>query len=197
MPEGRRQRRVETYEPGHGVTIRRILAALLLAFLAAQGVDAQEEAPIVVVQTSKGTFAFQTYPNDAPQTVAHIVALVKSHFYDGQRIHRSVPGFVVQFGDPQTKDIGQRELWGRGAAASSGTPIGVAEISKRRLHQAGAVGVAHMGDPTKADSQIYITLARRSDLDGQYAVFAQVIEGEDVPARLQVGDEIRRVFVRE
>lgn len=57
--------------------------------------------------------------------------------------------------------------------------------------------MAHMGDPAKADSQIYITLAPRPDLDGRYAVFAHVVEGEDVPARLQVGDEIRRVFVRE
>jgi len=59
------------------------------------------------------------------------------------------------------------------------------------------VGVAHMGDPSKADSQIYVTLARRPDLDGQYAVFGHVVEGEDVPAALQVGDEIRRVYVRE
>ena len=89
------------------------------------------------------------------------------------------------------------DLWGRGPAASSGTPIGVAEISKKRTHEAGAVGVAHMGDPAKADSQIYVTLARRKDLDGQYAVFGQVIEGEDVPGRLQVGDQIRRVYLRE
>jgi len=54
-----------------------------------------------------------------------------------------------------------------------------------------------MGSPAKADSQIYITLAPRPDLDGQYAVFGQVVEGQDVPARLQVGDEIRRVYLRE
>ena len=107
-----------------------------------------------------------------------------------------MPGFIVQFGDPQTRDLSQRDRWGRGAAASSGTPIGVAEITKKRLHQAGAVGVAHMGNPAKGDSQIYITLAARRDLDGQYAVFGQVIEGGDVPASLQIGDEIRRVYVR-
>ena len=140
--------------------------------------------------------AFETFPNEAPKTVAHIV-LVKAGFYDGQRIHRAVPGFLVQFGDPQTRDVSKRHLWGRGPAASSGAPIGAAEISKKRTHEAGAVGVAHMGDPTKADSQIYVTLARRKDLDGQYAVFAHVIEGEDIPGRLQVGDLIRRVYLRE
>jgi cyclophilin family peptidyl-prolyl cis-trans isomerase len=153
--------------------------------------------PLIVVETSKGTFAFETFPNEAPRTVAHVVGLVQSGFYDGLRIHRALAGFVVQFGDPQTRDLTRRARWGKGAAASSGTPIGLSEISPRRRHQAGAVGVSHMGDPAKADSQIYVTLAPRPDLDGQYTVFAHVIEGEDVPARLQVGDEIRRAFVRE
>lgn len=154
-------------------------------------------APLIVVETDKGTFAFETFPNEAPKTVAHIVALVRSRSYDGQRVHRALPGFIVQFGDPQTRDVSKRQLWGRGPAASSGKPIGVAEISQKRPHLAGSVGMAHLGDPSKADSQIYITLAPRKDLDGQYAVFGQVVEGEDVPALLEVGDEIRRVFVRE
>lgn len=152
--------------------------------------------PVIVVETSKGTFAFETYPNEAPKTVAHIVGLAQKGFYDGQRVHRALPGFLIQFGDPQTRDSLLRDRWGHGAAASSGTPIGVAEISKKRLHTTGAVGIAHMGNPAKGDSQIYITLAPRRDLDGQYAVFGRVIEGGDVPARLQIGDEIRRVYVR-
>ena len=86
--------------------------------------------------------------------------------------------------------------WGRGAAASSGKPIGVAEITNRRTHTRGAVAMAHMGDPAKADSQIYVALEDRSDLDGRYAVFGQVIDGDDVPARLQVGDLITRVYLR-
>jgi cyclophilin family peptidyl-prolyl cis-trans isomerase len=179
---------------------RRLAVAIVLALVALDGAhgDAQLKTnPLIVVETSKGTFAFETFPNEAPKTVAHIVALVRRGFYDGQRVHRALPGFVVQFGDPQTRDPEKRNLWGRGAAASSGTPIGVPEIGKKRRHQAGAVGVAHMGDPAKADSQIYVTLAPRPDLDAQYAVFGQVVEGEEVPATLQVGDEIIRVYVRE
>jgi cyclophilin family peptidyl-prolyl cis-trans isomerase len=153
-------------------------------------------ASIVEVDTTKGTFAFTTFPNDAPVTVAQVLALVRARFYDGQRVHRALPGFVVQFGDPQTRDLGKRELWGRGRAAASGKPIGAAEITKKRTHRKGAVAMAHMGDPAKADSQIYVTLEDRSDLDGRYAVFGQVIEGDDVPARLQVGDLITRMFVR-
>lgn len=181
-------------------TLLRVSAFCVLVALALMPhrVGAQlSTPPLIVVETSKGTFAFETYPNEAPRTVAHVVGLVRSGFYDGQRIHRALPAFVVQFGDPQTRDLTKRARWGRGAAASSGTPIGLTEISPKRRHQAGAVGVSHMGDPAKADSQIYVTLAPRPDLDGQYTVFAHVVEGEDVPARLQIGDEIRRAFVRE
>jgi cyclophilin family peptidyl-prolyl cis-trans isomerase len=154
-------------------------------------------APSVVVQTVRGTFTFETYPNEAPATVAHIVALIRRGFYDGQRVHRALPGFVVQFGDPQTRDLTARDLWGRGPRASSGTAVGIAEVSAKRLHKTGAVGLAHIGEPAKGDSQIYVTLAPRPDLDGQYTVFGQVVEGIDVPARLQVGDEITRVSLRE
>ena len=54
---------------------------------------------IVVVETEKGTFEFETYPNEAPKTVAHVLALINKRFYNGQRVHRVVPGFVMQFGD--------------------------------------------------------------------------------------------------
>ena len=150
---------------------------------------------VLVVETSRGTFSFETFPGEAPLTVAHVTALAAAHFYDGQRVHRAIPGFVVQFGDPRSRDLDQRDVWGRGSAAASGTPIGVAELSKKRLHQKGAVGVAHMGNPSNADSQIYITLEPRPDLDGRYVVFGQVISGEDVLPQLRVGDTITRVFI--
>lgn len=159
--------------------------------------DAAAIAPLLAVETSKGGFTIQTFPTDAPKTVEHVVALARSHFYDGQRVHRALKGFVVQFGDPQTRDLTKRDLWGLGAAASSGRPVGVAEMKPKRTHTAGAVGLAHLGEPAKGDSQIYITLAPRHDLDGQYAVFGQVVEGADVPARLEVGDEIMQITVRE
>ena len=167
----------------------------VLVFLARPGA-AQSVAPVIVVETSRGTFSVETFPGEAPLTVAHVVALVKSGFYDGQRVHRATAGFVVQFGDPQTRDASARALWGRGAAAGSGKPVGAAEINGRRLHLRGAVGMAHMGDPAKADSQFYVTLANRPDLDGQYAVFGQVTQGQDVVEALQVGDQVARVYIK-
>jgi cyclophilin family peptidyl-prolyl cis-trans isomerase len=169
-------------------------AAWLVCALWASAAVAQDA--VIVMETSKGAFAFETFSKEAPMTVAHIVDLVKNGFYDGLRVHRAVPGFVVQFGDPQTRDLAKKTLWGRGAAAGSGKPIGVAEISKKRPNRKGAVGVAHLGKPAGADSQIYVTLAPRRDLDGQYAVFGQVISGEDVIESLEVGDVITRAYVK-
>jgi peptidyl-prolyl cis-trans isomerase B (cyclophilin B) len=174
----------------------RLLAAILIAALAGAAAS-QPPAPVIVVETAKGTFAFETFPLEAPKTVAHIVALVRRGFYDGQRVHRAVPGFVVQWGDPRSRDSGEETVWGRGPAASSGEAIGAAEITKKRTHVAGAVAVAHPGLPSLADSQIYVTLAPRPDLDGKYAVFGQLIEGADVPLRLERGDTITKMYVRE
>jgi cyclophilin family peptidyl-prolyl cis-trans isomerase len=174
-----------------------VLPLLVILISLVQAASGQRSSPVVVVETGRGTFAFETFDRDAPVSIAHILSLVKAGFYDGQRVHRAVPGFVVQFGDPQTRNLDARADWGRGAAAASGTPIGVAEMSPKRKNVSLAVGLAHMGDPVKADSQLYILLDTRPDLDGQYAVIGQVVEGQDVPALLQVGDDVRRVYLRE
>ena len=180
-------------------TVRVFALAILLALAARHdiGVRAQVVGPVIVVETAKGAFAFETYPNEAPKTVAHILGLVRKGFYDGQRFHRALPGFVVQWGDPRSRDLDKQADWGRGALASSGTPIGVPEISKKHPQTKGAVAVAHFGDPAKADSQIYVTLADRPDLNGRYTVFGHVIAGTDIPERLDKGDLITRMYVRE
>ncbi len=182
------------------MTVRTTVVAILLVMAFAAGVKpitAQQSGPVVVVETSAGAFAFETFPEDAPKTVAHILELVRAGFYDGQRFHRVIPGFVVQCGDPQTRNLEKAADWGRGEAASSGKPIGLSEMSKKRLNVKGAVGVSHMGDPSKADSQIYVTLADRPDLNGRYTVFGRIVAGADVPERIQKGDLITRMYVRQ
>jgi len=176
-----------------------VVVAVVLLVVVASGISrtAAATAPLLIVETSKGAFMIETFPNDAPKTVQHIVTLARNHFYDGQRVHRALTGFVVQFGDPQSRDLAKRDVWGLGAAASSGKSVGAAEMTPKRTHTAGAVGLAHMGEPAKGDSQIYITLTPRHELDGKYAVFGQVVEGNDVPASLEVGDQIMQISVRE
>ena len=149
--------------------------------------------PVLVVETAKGTVEIETYPNEAPKTVEHIVALARRNFYNGQRVHRVVPGFVVQFGDPQTRDMTKRDRWGSG---NSGRAIGVAEANPKHTHGLGAVAMAHAGDPRQADSQMYITLTPQPRLDGDYTVFGQVISGMDVVQKLAINDVIRKVTVK-
>ena len=150
--------------------------------------------PVIVFETAtKGSFEIETYPKEAPRTVAHIVALVKRNFYNGQRFHRVVPGFVVQWGDPASRDMTKKDRWGRGG---SGKPIGVAEINSVHTHKLGAVAMAHAGDPKLADSQMYVALAPVPRLDSGYTVFGQVISGMEVVQKLEVGDVIRRATVK-
>ena len=165
------------------------------AAAAAAGKTSPGAGPVIVVETEKGTFEFETYPNEAPKTVEHIVGLVKNRFYNGQRFHRVEPGFVVQFGDPQSRDPNKRDDWGTGG---SGNPIGVLEVNKKRTHVTGAVAMAHRGgDPKGADSQMYIVLSPQPQLNADYAVFGQVISGMDVVQKLRVTDRILRVTVRD
>ena len=152
--------------------------------------------PVVVIDTSKGVIEFETYPNEAPKTVAHILGLVKRGFYNGQRVHRVASNFVVQFGDPQTRDMTKKDMWGRGAGAGSGKPVGVAEPHKNRGHKLGSVAMAHAGNPAQADSQMYITLRATPELDGKYTVFGQVISGMDVVQKIAVGDVIKKVTIK-
>jgi cyclophilin family peptidyl-prolyl cis-trans isomerase len=150
--------------------------------------------PIIVVETVKGNIEIETYPNEAPKSVAHILALVKRNFYNGQRVHRVVRGQLVQFGDPLTRDMTKRDYWGTGG---SGNPIGVGEMSPKRKHLVGSVALAHPGDPRAADSQMYIMLIPQPKYDGHYTVIGRVISGMDVVQKLAEPDLIRRVTVKD
>ena len=152
--------------------------------------------PVFVVETVKGMFEVETYPNEAPKTVDHVLALIKRNFYNGQRILRIVPNQLVQFGDPQTRDMTKQAWWGRGFDAGSGRSIGVAEFNKKRPHRIGSVSMAHPGDAREADSQMFISLSAQPKWDGQYTVFGQVISGMDVVRKLAVTDRIVRVTLR-
>jgi cyclophilin family peptidyl-prolyl cis-trans isomerase len=169
------------------------LVALVMSATAFAQAPAAPAGPVIVVETAKGVFEFETYPAEAPKTVARIVELVKQRFYNGMRIHRVVPGFVIQMGDPLTRDMTKKDRWG---TSGSGKPIGVAEITKTRTHVLGAVAMAHAGDPSKADSQFYVTLAPAARLNGQYTVFDKVISGMDVVQKTVAEDRIVRMTVK-
>jgi cyclophilin family peptidyl-prolyl cis-trans isomerase len=126
-----------------------VLVVLLSASAWAQApAPAAPAGPVVVVETSRGVFEFETFPAEAPKTVARILELVKTRFYNGMRIHRVVPGFVIQMGDPQTRDMTKRDKWKR--RQRQGDWGG--RFSKKRAP--GAVAIAYAGtDATQTDSQ--------------------------------------------
>lgn len=149
--------------------------------------------PVLVFETEKGTFEIETYPSLAPKTVEHLTGLVQKRFYNGLRVHRVVPNFVVQLGDPQTRDMTKKAEWGTGG---SGTPIGVAEFGKGVKHGIGIVSMAHAGNPARADSQFFIVIGPASHLDGKHQIWGKVTSGMDVINKLAVPDRIIRATVK-
>lgn len=176
----------------------RATVAIALAFVAlAIAPHAQTSpgaGPVIVLETVKGNIEFETYPEEAPKTVAQIVGLVKKNFYNGLRFHRVEIG-IVQIGDPQTRNMLMKDYWGR---AASGKPIGAAEITKKRRHVRGAVAIAYPGtDARAADSQFFIDVKPHPEWDAKYTVFGKVIKGIEVVDKIQVADVVKRAYVRE
>jgi cyclophilin family peptidyl-prolyl cis-trans isomerase len=148
--------------------------------------------PLITVQTTRGSFTFETYPTEAPKSVEHILALVKRNFYNGQRISRVAPGFVVQFGDPLSRDMSKKDMWNTGGSFNI---VGELEASPKRTHTIGAVALAHDGDARRSDSIMYITLREAHELDGKYNVIGHILSGMPIVRATQLGDVIRRVSV--
>jgi cyclophilin family peptidyl-prolyl cis-trans isomerase len=151
---------------------------------------------VIVLETAKGTIEFETYPEEAPKTVAQIVGLVKKNFYNGLRFHRADASLgAVQIGDPQSRNMLYREYWGR---TGSGSPIGAAEITKKRRHVRGSVAMAYPGtDARAADSQFFIDTKPHPEWDGKYVVFGKVIKGIEVVDKIQVTDVLKKAYVKE
>ena len=149
--------------------------------------------PVIVFDTAKGSFEVETYPNEAPKTVALVLELVKRNYYNGLRVHRFEPGMLVQWGDPQTRDMTKKADWG---TRGSGKPVGASEVSPKRTHKIGAVGAAWAGDPRSFDGQIYVVTSAQPQLNARYTVFGQVISGMDVIEKLRVPDVVKRATVK-
>ena len=128
-----------------------------------------------IIETQEEKIVAELFDHVAPKTVANFVKLANSVFYDQLLFHRIVPGFVIQGGDPLTKDISLRDLWGTGGP---GWKID-AEFSKL-THSRGTLSMARSHDPNSAGSQFFIVLKDSIFLDGQYTIFGKVIDGMDV-----------------
>ena len=141
-----------------------------------------------VITTAKGVIKFKFFCEDAPKHAAAFVELAEKGFYDGTAFHRVEPNFVIQGGDPLSRE-------GSPAVGTGGPGYNMAAEFNSRPHLDGTVAMARAGHPDSAGSQFYICLGTQSFLDGNYTVFGQVTEGLDVVHQIGRGDVMESVTI--
>ena len=143
------------------------------------GEDSGSKAPKAVIKTKYGDMEIVFFPEKAPNHVHNFVKLAKSGYYNGTIFHRVIPGFMIQGGDPNTKDPKKPETYGMG---------GPSEKLKAEFndtpHRRGIVSMARTNDPNSAGSQFFIVVKDSNFLDGQYTVFGEVVKGMDVADKI-------------
>lgn len=137
---------------------------------------------VAVFETSEGEMVFEFWPDTAPNTVENFKKLARQGFYDGTAFHRIMDGFMIQGGDPNTKDPAKEGEYGTGGP---GYTIN-GEVSNRpdRAHVRGVISMANTGSPDTAGSQFFICLADLPQLNGGYTTFGKLIKGDDVLTKL-------------
>jgi len=131
-----------------------------------------------LIETNFGNIKIKLLPEIAPETVRNFITLTKSSFYDGTLFHRVIPKFMIQGGDPNTKES-DKSVWGQG-----GPGYNLKAEFNSRSHLRGIVSMARSTDPDSAGSQFFIVTSDSTFLDRQYTVFAEVVEG------LEIADKI-------
>jgi len=127
-----------------------------------------------IIETNHGKIVINLLPDNAPETVRSFIKLAESKFYDGTLFHRVIPGFMIQGGDPNSKQS-DKSKWGTG-----GPGFNLKAEFNSRSHLRGIVSMARSTDPDSAGSQFFIVTTDSTFLDNQYTVFAEVIEGMEV-----------------
>jgi peptidyl-prolyl cis-trans isomerase B (cyclophilin B) len=134
---------------------------------------------IAIIKTTEGEIHLEFWPDVAPKTVENFTKLAQSGFYDGTCFHRIIKGFMIQGGDPLTKDAAKEHLWGTG-----GPGWQIKAEFNARSHQRGVISMARSSNPDSAGSQFFICDGDASFLDRQYTAFGKLIKGEDVLAKI-------------
>ena len=132
----------------------------------------------VIIKTSFGNIKFNLVSDIAPETVRNFSQLAKSGFYNGTLFHRIIPGFMIQGGDPNTKNP-DKSTWGQG-----GPGYNLKAEFNSRSHLRGIVSMARSSDPDSAGSQFFIVTSDSTFLDRQYTVFGEVVDGMEVADKI-------------
>jgi len=162
----------------HGLGVLGFIAMwnlLLVPAILAEEPTTGEQAPHVILKTKFGEMEIVLFPDLAPKHVESFLKLANSGFYNGTIFHRILPGFMIQGGDPLTKDPANKNKYGTGGPGYT-VP---AEFSKV-VHEKGILSAARTQDPNSAGSQFFIMVAKAPHLDGQYTVFGEVVKGVEV-----------------
>ena len=144
----------------------------------------------VVFDTARGTFEGELYPKEAPGTVANFEKLANSNFYDGTRFHRVISNFMIQGGDPLSKDANNPRV----GTGGPGYKIKCETHLNTHKHVAGTLSMAHAGKDT-GGSQFFICHGPQPHLDRVHTVFGQVKEGMDVVNGIRQNDVINSIRV--
>jgi len=131
-----------------------------------------------IVNTNLGNIQFELLSDIAPETVRNFIKLAKSGFYDGTLFHRVIPKFMIQGGDPNTKES-DKSTWGTG-----GPGYNIKAEFNSRSHLRGIVSMARSSDPDSAGSQFFIVTSDSTFLDREYTVFGQVVDGMEVADKI-------------
>jgi len=131
-----------------------------------------------VIETRLGNIELKFFPDVAPNHVNNIIELSKKGFYDGTTFHRVIPGFMIQGGDPNSKDS-DKSKHGVGGPGHS-----VAAEFSDKPHKRGTLSMARSSNPDSAGSQFFICVGDSSFLDGKYTVFGEVVSGMDVADKI-------------
>src|SRR6266403_4734800 len=158
-----------------------LLAVLLSSALFAAEEKKEENRPmnasneVAVIKTNEGEMVVQFWTDAAPNTIENFKKLARSGFYDGTIFHRIVKGFMIQGGDPNSKDPGKESAYGQG-----GPGYEIKAEFNNRSHERGVISMARSSDPDSAGSQFFICLGSAPRLDHQYTTFGKLIKGDDV-----------------
>jgi len=145
-------------------------------------------------ETNKGTIVAELYDKDAPLTVANFEKLANDKFYDGVKFHRVIPDFVVQGGDPLSRDLPAGDP--RVGTGGPGYKIKCETAGNPRKHEVGALSMAHAGKDT-GGSQFFMVLseANTRHLNGVHTVFGKITSGIDVMKKIERNDVMNSVRV--
>src|SRR5438876_2587895 len=134
---------------------------------------------VAVIKTTAGEMVIEFWADAAPQTVENFKKLARQGFYDGTAFHRIVKGFMIQGGDPLTKDAKLESRWGTG-----GPGYQIKAEFNDKPHVRGVISMARSQNPDSAGSQFFICLADAKFLDRQYTAFGCLVEGDDVLGKI-------------